>query len=169
MAVVVRVGGAVASAGVLLSLMAGIGRTSLAMARDHELPGWLAAINPRYQVPHRAELLLGAVVIVIVLIADVRGAIGFSSFAVLAYYALANAAAFTLPGNPRRWLRPLTVLGFAGCLLLAFTLPATSVVAGTGVLAVGLLARALITPWRVSCWRSCRCRRRVRRLLYKFR
>ncbi|HXV92173.1 MAG TPA: APC family permease, partial [Pseudonocardia sp.] len=58
----VQVGGAVASAGVLLSLMAGIGRTTLAMARDRELPGVLAAVHPRFRVPHRAEVLLGAVV-----------------------------------------------------------------------------------------------------------
>ncbi|MBA8826515.1 APA family basic amino acid/polyamine antiporter [Saccharopolyspora lacisalsi] len=148
LAVVVRVGGAVASAGVLLSLMAGIGRTGLAMARDRELPGWLAAVHPRHRVPHRAELLLGALVLVIVLVAEVRGAIGFSSFAVLVYYALANAAAFTLPGRQRRWLRPLTVLGFAGCLLLAVTLPPSSVLAGGCVLLVGLLGRFLTTALR---------------------
>ncbi|RCW46230.1 amino acid/polyamine/organocation transporter (APC superfamily) [Halopolyspora algeriensis] len=148
LAVLVRIGGAVASAGVLLSLMAGIGRTSLAMARDRELPGWLAAIHPRHRVPHRAELALGALVLVIVLIADVRGAIGFSSFAVLIYYALANASAFTLPGRRRRWLRPLTVLGLAGCLLLAATLPLAGVLAGTAVLLVGLGGRALTTSLR---------------------
>ncbi len=148
LAVVVRIGGAVASAGVLLSLMAGIGRTSLAMARDHELPGWLAAIHPHHRVPHRAELLLGALVVVIVLAADVRGAIGFSSFAVLIYYTLANAAGFTLPGSQRRWLRPLTIFGAAGCLLLAATLPITSVLAGTVVLLTGLLIRGLTTAVR---------------------
>ena len=37
------------------------------------------------------------------LVADVRGAIGFSSFAVLFYYAVANASAFTLPADERRW------------------------------------------------------------------
>ncbi|MDR7304620.1 APC family permease [Haloactinomyces albus] len=148
LAMLVRIGGAVASAGVLLSLMAGIGRTSLAMARDAELPTWLAAIHPRYQVPHRAELLLGTVVLVIVLIADLRGVIGFSSFAVLGYYALANASAFTLPGSQRHWLRPLTVLGFAGCLLLAATLPLPSVLVGTAVLLTGLGGRALTTLLR---------------------
>ena len=42
--------------GALLALIAGIGRTALAMARDGELPRWLAAVHPRFQVPHRAEL-----------------------------------------------------------------------------------------------------------------
>ena len=63
---------------------------------------------------------------------DIRAAIGFSSFAVLVYYAIANASAWTLPG---RELVP--VVGLAGCLVLAACLPLTSVVAGAAVLAVG--------------------------------
>ena len=92
---VVRVGAAVASLGALLALIAGIGRTSLAMARNGDLPRKLAAVEPRHRVPARAELAVGAVVSVLVLTTDLRGAIGFSSFGVLTYYAIANAAAFT--------------------------------------------------------------------------
>ncbi len=147
LAVVVRIGGAVAAAGVLLSLMAGIGRTGLAMARDAELPRWLAAVHPHRRVPHRAELLLGAVIVVLVLLVDLREAIGFSSFAVLLYYTLANAAAFTLPGR-RRLLRPLTVLGGGGCLLLAATLPVQAVLGGIGLLLGGLVFRAANVRWR---------------------
>jgi basic amino acid/polyamine antiporter, APA family len=139
---VVRVGGAVASAGVLLSLLAGVGRTVLAMARDHELPYVLAAVHPRHQVPYRAEVLLGLTITVIVLLADLRGAIGFSSFAILIYYTIANAASFTLPGRARRWRRPLAVLGGAGCAVLALTLPLATVLTGAAVLVVGLLLRA---------------------------
>jgi APA family basic amino acid/polyamine antiporter len=138
----VRVGGAVASAGVLLSLLAGTGRTTLAMARDRELPGVLAAVHPRYRVPHRAEVLLGLVIAGIVASADVRGAIGFSSLAVLVYYAITNAAAFTLPGPVRS--RALCLAGGAGCVLLAVALPASSVLAGAGVLLVGLLGRVAL-------------------------
>ncbi|MDQ4009680.1 MAG: APC family permease [Actinomycetota bacterium] len=141
----VRVGGAIASAGALLSLMAGIGRTTLAMARDCELPRVLAAVHPRYRVPHRAEVLLGVTIIAIVATADLRNAIGFSSFAILTYYAIANAAAFTLPGRQRRWLRPLAVLGITGCALLALALPPTTVLIGTTVLALGLVGRAVRT------------------------
>ena len=144
----VRIGGAVACAGVLLSLMAGVGRTTLAMARDRELPAVLAAVHPRYQVPHRAEVLLGAVTVGIVAVIDLRGAIGFSSFAILTYYAIAHAAAFTLPGPQRRWLRPLTVVGATGCALLALTLPTTSVLTGAAVLSLGLLGRAAVNRLR---------------------
>ena len=91
---VVRVGAALASAGALLALVAGLGRTGLAMAREHDLPGWLDAVHPRFRVPHRAELTVAAVVVVLVLTTDLRGAIGFSSFGVLLYYFVANAAAY---------------------------------------------------------------------------
>jgi APA family basic amino acid/polyamine antiporter len=142
LAPVVRIGGAIACAGVLLSLLAGVGRTILAMARDHELPHALAAVHPRYAVPHRAELLLGLAIAAIVLVADLRGAIGFASFTVLTYYAIANAASFTLTGAECWWRRPLAVLGVAGCALLALTLPLTTVLTGAVVLALGLLGRA---------------------------
>lgn len=144
---VVRIGGAIACAGVLLSLLAAIGRTVLAMARDHELPPGLAAVHRRYQVPHRAEILLGAVVTAIVLVADPRGAIGLSSFVILAYYAIANAASFTLPGRGRRWRRPLAVLGATGCAALALTLPWATVVTGAAVLIGGLVGRAVRTAY----------------------
>ena len=137
---VVRVGGGVAALGVLLSLLAGVSRTIFAMARNRELPAALAAVHPRFGVPHLAELSVGAVVCVVVAAADLRGAIGFSSFAVLTYYAIANAAAWTQPADQRRWPRWLQAVGLTGCTVLAFTLPVGSVVGGVIVLAGGAAA-----------------------------
>jgi APA family basic amino acid/polyamine antiporter len=134
---VVRIGGAIAALGVLLSLLVGVSRTAFAMAANGELPRWLGAVHPTHRVPHHAELSVGAVVAVVVLVADLRGAIGFSAFAVLTYYAIANVSAWTLPTAPRYWLRPVAALGVVGCVVLAFTLPSRSVVGGLGVLLVG--------------------------------
>jgi APA family basic amino acid/polyamine antiporter len=128
---VVRVGAAVAALGSLLSLILGISRTGLAMARDGHLPSALAAVHPRFAVPHRADVTVGVIVAVVAALADVRWAIGFSSFAVLVYYAIANASAWTL-GR-----RLIPVVGLAGCLLLAVCLPPGSVLAGSAVLAAG--------------------------------
>ena len=139
----VQVGGSLASLGVLLSLIAGITRTSFAMARNHELPAWLAAVHPRHRVPYRAELAVGVLVTAVVLAVDLRGAIGFSSFAVLTYYGIANASAWTLVGAERRWPRPLAGLGVAGCAALAFSLPLASVLTGLAVLATGALVWAV--------------------------
>jgi APA family basic amino acid/polyamine antiporter len=141
--VLATVGAAAASLGALLALIAGVGRTTLAMARNKDLPGWLAEVHPRFQVPHHAELVLAALVTALVLTTDLRNLIGFSSFAVLVYYAVANASAFTQPPVVRRWPRWLNVTGLAGCLLLAATLPVRSVLTGLAVFAVGLLGRLI--------------------------
>jgi APA family basic amino acid/polyamine antiporter len=135
---VVRVGAAAASLGALLALIAGVGRTTLAMARNDDLPDWLAAVHPRHRVPHHAEVALAVVVSVLVMAADLRGAIGFSSFGVLLYYAIANASAFTQTPPQRRYPRSLQVAGVAGCLLLVVTLPWQSIAAGVAVLGVGI-------------------------------
>ncbi|MFI0432118.1 MAG: APC family permease [Candidatus Nanopelagicales bacterium] len=138
----VQVGAAVATLGVLLALVAGIGRTAFAMAREGDLPAGLGRVSRGSKVPHVAEVAVGLVVIVVVLAADVRGAIGFSSFTVLTYYAVANASAWRLPDSGR-WPRALAALGLVGCAVLGATLPLASVLAGLGVVAVGVLAWAI--------------------------
>jgi APA family basic amino acid/polyamine antiporter len=140
---VVRVGAAVASLGSLLALLAGVGRTGLAMAREGDLPRWLDAVHPTYRVPHRAELTVAAVVVAIVLLVDLRGAIGFSSFGVLLYYFVANASAYRQSPGARRFPRWLQLLGCAGCLVLVASLPWPSVVAGVVVFAVGVVIRVI--------------------------
>ena len=131
----VRLAAVVAALGSLLSLLLGVSRTTLAMARDGHLPHTLAAVHPRFRGPHHAEITVGAVVLVVVLLVDVRSAIGFSSLAVLVYYAIANASALTVGGS--RWSTGLAVFGLGGCLALAATLPLPSVVAGIAVLTLG--------------------------------
>jgi len=149
---VVRVGAAVAALGSLLALILGVSRTTMAMARDRHLPHALAAVHPRFKTPHRAEVVVGIVVAAVAAVVDVRGAIGFSSFAVLLYYAIANASAWTLEPQGRRHqaLRRKSVpfLGFIGCLLLAFLLPIPSVLVGAAVVAVGAAAYVVKAPAR---------------------
>ncbi|MEV4837316.1 APC family permease [Nonomuraea sp. NPDC049486] len=140
---VVRAGAAVAALGALLALLLGVSRTVLAMARGRDLPGALAAVDPVHQAPRRAELAVGAAVVVLVLVADLREAIGFSSFGVLVYYAIANAAALTLRPDEGAPPKAVPVLGLALCLLLAATLPVASVVAGLVMFAVGTALWAL--------------------------
>ena len=55
-----------------------------------------------------------AVVVLLVALTDLRGAIGFSSFGVLLYYSIANAAAFTQRPPHRRWPRAPERRGRAG-------------------------------------------------------
>ncbi|KUH87858.1 APC family permease [Mycobacterium sp. GA-0227b] len=134
---VVRAGAAVAALGALLTLILGVSRTTLAMARDRRLPHALSAVHPRFGSPHRAEVVVGVAVAALAVAVDVRDAIGFSSFAVLLYYAIANASAWTL-GR-----RTIPTIGLAGCLLLAVLLPLSSVLVGGVVVLVGAVAYRL--------------------------
>ena len=70
-------------------------------------------------MPHRVEVAVGLLVAALVLTVDLRRD-GFSSFAVLTYYAIAKRGALTLPGRRpgscRRW-------SACGCPPLAVNLP----------------------------------------------
>ena len=140
---VVQAGAAIAALGSLLALVLGVSRTTLAMARDHHLPNVLAAVHPRFAVPHRAELAVGAVVAVLAATVDIRGAIGFSSFGVLVYYAIANAAAWTLSPAEGQPPRIIPIVGLAGCLILAVALPPASALPGAAVITLGAVVYGL--------------------------
>lgn len=129
---------ALAAGGALLSLVLGVSRTTLAMARDGHLPRGLATIGAVRRVPWVAELAVAVVVGVVVLLGDVVTSVAFSSFCVLVYYAIANAAAMTLDDTAAT--RPLAVAGLVGCLVLAVVLPWPTIVGGGIVLALGALS-----------------------------
>jgi basic amino acid/polyamine antiporter, APA family len=138
----IRVGATCASLGALLSLLLGISRTTFAMAANGDLPVVLAAVHPHHRVPHRAELVVGGAVALAAGFADVRSAIGVSSFLVLAYYAIANAAAWTL--RVESWLsRAVPAVGLGGCSLLALALPPHAIMLGALFLSAVALAQML--------------------------
>jgi len=91
------------------------------------------------KIPHYSELGVGLIVATAVLFLDLRASIGFSSFAILVYYAIANAAAFTLPSPQRRWPRWMAVAGGLSCLLLALNLPLVSVLSGAALFGCGTI------------------------------
>ncbi len=139
--VFVRVGATVAALGALLGLLSGVSRTVLAMARRGDLPRRLAAVDAANQVPAVAQWWVAGAVVALVLLTDLRHAIGFSSFGVLLYYAIANASAWTQTAEHRRWPRWVQGAGLVGCLVLAATLPIGSVLAGALVVGVGVVGR----------------------------
>ena len=87
------------------------------MARDRHLPHALAAVHPRFGSPYRAEIAVGVVVAVVAAVVDVRGAIGFSSFAVLRVLRDRQRVGVDA-GTPGR-----SGARTGGCLVLAVTLP----------------------------------------------
>jgi APA family basic amino acid/polyamine antiporter len=142
LATVVRIGTAIAVCGVLLSLIAGVGRTALAMGRRADLPTKLASVHPKWRTPWIAELAVAAVVIAVVSLADVRHAIGFSSVTVLTYYAITNLAALTLDNGQAAKI--VAAVGLVGCVVLAVSLPVWTALTGAAVLGAGVLVYA----WR---------------------
>jgi APA family basic amino acid/polyamine antiporter len=140
---IVRAGAGLAALGALLALTAGVTRTALAMARERDLPSRLAAVHEGARVPRVAAAWVGGAVVLLVAVADLRTAIGFSSFGVLLYYLVANLSAMQQDSANRRYPRTLQVLGAAGCIALAATLPLTAIVAASLVIVVGLAYRLL--------------------------
>jgi APA family basic amino acid/polyamine antiporter len=114
------------------------------MADQGDLPRLLAAVHPTRRVPHRAEAAVGACVIVAVLAGGLVAALSFSAFAVLLYYAVANAAAWKLHGEERRFPRWLAAAGLASCLLLAASLPLETVLRGFVALTIVMALRAIV-------------------------
>jgi basic amino acid/polyamine antiporter, APA family len=132
----------IASLGSLLGILAGLSRTSLAMARESDLPGRLGWIWPRTSAPVAAEATMAALAMLGVLLLDPVQLVGFSASSVLAYYAVAHLAARAQPAG-ERWLpRVVQYVGVFGCLLLSLTLPPQSVLSAALVLTLGLAIRA---------------------------
>ena len=104
-----------------LGVLRGRSRTAFAMARDGVLPRVLARLAgpPQARRPVLAQVVVGAGAALVAAFAPVGVAIAASSTAVLGYYAVAHAAALTLPGAARR---AVPVLGLLGCLTVAVAL-----------------------------------------------
>jgi basic amino acid/polyamine antiporter, APA family len=132
-----------ASLGSLAAVLAGLSRTSMAMAQRGDLPQGLGVVWERTSSPARAEITMALAAIVAVLVVDPVWLVGASSSAVLSYYAIAHAAAIKQPES-ERILPVLTPwLGLVGCLGLVATLPWQSVATGGVIFALGLLVWAL--------------------------
>jgi len=134
---------ALASLGSLTSVLAGLSRTSMAMAQRRDLPARLGVVWQRTSSPAVAEITMAVAAIVAVVLVDPIWLVGASSSAVLSYYAIAHAAAIKQPESER--ILPVITpwLGLAGCVGLVATLPWQSVATGGVIFALGLLVWAL--------------------------
>jgi basic amino acid/polyamine antiporter, APA family len=140
-AAAVAAGGVAAMLGVILSQLLGLSRMAFAMARRGDLPRFLERVHPRWGVPGRAVLAIGAVAAVVAATGTLREVASAASFTILVYYGIANAAALRMPRAAKLYPDLVPAVGLAACALLALSLAPRVIVAGTGVLAVGLLLR----------------------------
>ena len=141
---------ALACLGSLAGILAGLSRTSLAMARERDLPGPLARISTRTGAPVVSEALIALIAIGIALLLQPAQLVAASSAAVLVYYAIAHLSALRQPAGERWQPRLVAGAGLAGCLVLVASLPAASLVGTAVILAVGLGARLIALRARAA-------------------
>ena len=119
---IVTVGAVLGAGSVLISLLAGIGRTLFAMAARGDAPAALVGVSRR-RVPHRAGIVAAVLAALLVTLGELSWALALSGASVLSYYAVAHLAAWTLPGRGRRWV---PVLGLIGCVAILGALGAAA-------------------------------------------
>jgi len=140
---IVAVTAIIAMIGVLLNLLLGLSRVTLAMGRRGDMPASMAAIDARSSTPRISVITIAAVIAVLVLIGDIAFAWTLSALTVLVYYAITNLAALNLPPEDRRFPRWTAMSGFLLCVAAACSLPLTTWIAGIGILACGFAWRGL--------------------------
>jgi basic amino acid/polyamine antiporter, APA family len=145
-ATAVSVGGVTAMLGVILSQLLGLSRMGFAMARRGDLPRALAEVHPRYGVPGRAVLLIGAIAAVVAATGTLRGVASAASFTILVYYAIANLAAMRMPREAKLFPDAVPWIGLVGCAVLAASLAIPVILTGVGVLATGFAVRWALQP-----------------------
>lgn len=135
----VSAGAMIATASVLLTTILGISRIVFSMSRNRDLPGFLAAIHPRFCTPHTAVAVTGAGMIAVILLADLPLAVSVSTFAMLVFYLIANLAALRLPERGRRYPSWVPAIGAASCAGLAVFLSPVSILIGCAGVVTGAL------------------------------
>lgn len=129
----------------LLVLLAGLSRTSQAMAADRQLPQILAS-QSRFGSPWLAELSFGALAAVIAISGQVLFAISVSACLVLLYYAFAHLA--VLRHSRQLYVKLAAGIGILSCLALSISLNAQAIILSFAALLFGLLLRQLIAKFR---------------------
>jgi APA family basic amino acid/polyamine antiporter len=140
---------ALAALGSLMTILAGMSRTALAMAEGRDLPLWLGFVWPKTKTPVLAEITMAVIGIAVVLWIDPVWLVGASSGAVLSYYALAHLSALRQPASERFVPRVVQVVGVVGCVVLVVALPIASVVTSAVLVTVSVLVWwGLVRPRR---------------------
>ena len=116
----VRIGAVIAAGAVLLSLIAGIGRTLFAMGRGGDAPRGVSQVSTGAGVPARAEISAAVLAALVVVVGGIGFALALSATLILTYYGVAHLAvlARVRRGDFPRLLGVSAGLGLAGCLVV---------------------------------------------------
>jgi len=147
---VVSLGGLLATASVLLTSILGFSRMAFAMARNGDLPSVLSKLHSRYGTPYYSILIVGSIMIVLTVSADLTGVVAVSTFASLFYYALANVSALRLKADVRVYPKILPAVGLATCLILMAFVQPSALAIGAVCLATGAIYYMIkSTSWKM--------------------
>lgn len=124
--------------GVLLNLILGLSRVSLAMARHKDLPGFFNSISPGGE-PVRSNILVTIVIMFFCLTEELEKSWELSALTVLLYYSITNISALKLKTRERFMSSYYSALGLLGCLGLAFFVDSESLLKGAAVILIGTL------------------------------
>jgi basic amino acid/polyamine antiporter, APA family len=147
---VITVVAATACLGSLLSLLAGISRTAEVMAIDSQIPSFIGLRSKRFNIPWVADLLILGIATALLISGEITWTIGISSFAVLLYYAIANAAAFRQLPPKRLASKALALLGTVFCLGIGIFVPLESLLIVALILALAVALRSGLPKARNS-------------------
>jgi APA family basic amino acid/polyamine antiporter len=137
----------IASLGSLIAILAGLSRTTFAMARSRDFPMVLARVSPATGGPVFAELSVAVVAIVLILFTNPLWLVGLSSAGVLTYYAIGHLSALAQPPSERFLPRLVPLVGLVLCVLLVATIPTASLVAAAVSAVVGSVW-FVVNPYR---------------------
>ena len=135
---IVAAGAFAALLGVILTLILGLSRVALAMARRGDLPGLFAKLN-RNSNPSLATILVVCLIVFFaVWFRNVSLTWKTSAFTVLVYYAITNLAALKLPQEDRLYPKWISMLGLIACLSLVFFIDFQVILLGLVIVGVGI-------------------------------
>lgn len=137
-------GASTAMLGVLLSQILGISRMMLAMGRRKDLLPVFERVHNKNKVPHVGIFITGLLISVLCLIGSFEFILASAAFTILLYYTITNMAALRQKKELRRYGNTVPVLGLTGCILIAFSLKATVIIAGVILLITGLIFRFIL-------------------------
>jgi APA family basic amino acid/polyamine antiporter len=139
---IISFGALIATASVLLTNLIGLSRVSFEMARNGQLPKYIAKVHSRFGTPYISILAMGALTAALAFFLDLKQTAAITSFSILSTHVALNYSAIRLRKkipNLKTFKAPLypviPLLGMVSCIILMFSLPKESwVVAATVVI-----------------------------------
>ena len=139
---IISFGALIATASVLLTNLIGLSRVSFEMARNGQLPKYIAKVHSRFGTPYISILAMGVLTAALAFFLDLKQTAAITSFSILSTHVALNYSAIRLRKkipNLKTFKAPLypviPLLGMVSCIILMFSLPKESwVVAATVVI-----------------------------------